>query len=83
MKWNQFFGGSSLGWAFGLLIGAATVRSSYDGSSKSEDPFGPALLLAFVGGMSAGGRALFPSTQPSSDSAVMTSKSEDCAEPTG
>jgi hypothetical protein len=64
MKWNQFIGGLFLGCAFGLLIGAATVRLPDDGSGKREYPFGPALLFAIVGGVSARGRALFPRRNP-------------------
>jgi hypothetical protein len=61
MKWNQFFGGLLIGAALGLMIGGAVVRLPDDGSGNREYPFGPALLLAMVGGISARGRrALFP-----------------------
>ena len=60
MKWNQFIGGILIGAAFGLIIGAAVVRLPEDSSGKRGYPYGPAALLAMVGGITARGRWLFP-----------------------
>jgi hypothetical protein len=56
MKWNQFIGGLFIGIAFGLMIGAATVRLPEDGSGKREYPYGPSLIFAMLGGIAVWGR---------------------------
>lgn len=53
MKLRLFLGGLLVGAAIGLLVGAAVVEVSADGSGTRRSPQGLALLLALVGGISA------------------------------
>ena len=64
MKWNQLIGGLFIGAAFGLMIGAATVRLPEDGSGKRQYPYGPSVLLAMLGGITTRGRGLIPRRDP-------------------
>lgn len=54
MKFQLFFGGLLVGAAIGLMVGAAIVELPAEASGKRKYPQGLALILAIVGGTSAG-----------------------------